>query len=63
MDQHSCSMSQWSNECGLLSRSSLPHQKWAAQKSRHSEDGIIKMAAMLVRNTVRITAYETDVCL
>ena len=36
-------------------------KKWAAQKSGHSVDVIIKMAAMLVSNAIRITAYETDV--
>ena len=33
----------------------------AAQKSRQSEDDTTEIAAMLVGNAIRITAYETDV--
>ena len=36
-------------------------KKWAAKKSKHSEDEIIEMTALLVRTAVWITAYATDV--
>ena len=37
------------------------NKKWAAQKSGQLDDDIIEMAAMFVRNMIRITAYETGV--
>ena len=35
------------------------NEKWLAQRNEHPQGEIIDMAAMLVRNAIRTTAYET----